>query len=104
MPVPEKAQATYNFCVFPRLADGIVGPSEGAPIAEPIVWAAPELKAKDAVVKPNPKHIMIEDMKAAGIKVIEPDAVEFESQVQQAYRKGEKSYHVKAFRGSKDGQ
>ncbi|MCJ1473117.1 hypothetical protein MMC13_001768 [Lambiella insularis] len=103
LPVPEKAQATYNFCVFPRYGDGVISPPENVPVHEPMVWTVPEVKAKDTTEKPNYRQNMIDDMKAAGGHVIEPDAAEFESQVQQAYRKGEKSYHVKAFRGSKDG-
>lgn len=35
--------------------------------------------------------------------VVEPDKQEFASQIVQAHRKGDVAYHVKAFRGSKDG-
>ena len=35
--------------------------------------------------------------------VIEPDVQEFASAVPEPHRKGEKAYHVKAFRGSKEG-
>lgn len=37
------------------------------------------------------------------IQVVRPDAQEFASAIPEAHRKGEKAYHVKAFRGSKDG-
>lgn len=46
---------------------------------------------------------ILQVLKAANAEVLEPQDVEFVSQLQQATRKGEKSYHVKAFRGSKDG-
>ena len=68
-----------------------------------MVWTVPEVKTKDTTDKPNYRQAMTEAIEAAGMQVIEPNAAEFESQMQQAYRKGEKSYHVKAFKGSKDG-
>ena len=36
-------------------------------------------------------------------RVIGPDEREFVSAVPEAHRKGEKAFHVKAFRGSKEG-
>lgn len=36
-------------------------------------------------------------------QVVRPDEREFASAVPEAHRKGEKAYHVKAFRGSKEG-
>ena len=104
LPVPEKAQATYNFCVFPTYGDGVSSPPESSAVHEPIVWTVPEHKAKDPTEKPNYRQSVIEAAASVNITVIEPNAEEFESQVQQALRRGEKSYHVKAFRGSKDGQ
>jgi hypothetical protein len=38
-----------------------------------------------------------------GKEVIFPDADEFASAVPESHRKGEKAYHVKAHRGSKEG-
>ncbi len=70
-----------------------------------MVWTVPELKPKEAEEgKPNLRQTMTEAVKAAKRNVLEPDATQFVSEVQQAYRKGEKAYHVKAFRGSKDGR
>lgn len=37
-------------------------------------------------------------------QVVGPNAKEFVSAMPEAHRKGEKAYHVKAFRGSKEGQ
>lgn len=37
------------------------------------------------------------------VRVVRPDAQEFASAIQEAHRKGEKAYHVKAHRGSKEG-
>ncbi|MCJ1410686.1 hypothetical protein MMC19_004772 [Ptychographa xylographoides] len=104
LPVPEKAQATYNFCVFPKYGDGAPSLPEGRPLHEAMVWTVPDVKAKDVGdEKPNYRKSMTEAVEATGMRVLEPDALEFASEVQQAYRKGEKAYHVKAFRGSKDG-
>lgn len=36
-------------------------------------------------------------------QVVRPDENEFVSAMPEAHRKGEKAYHVKAFRGSKEG-
>ena len=44
-----------------------------------------------------------ESLKPYKKRVIEPDKSEFASQIVQAHRKGETAFHVKAFRGSKDG-
>jgi hypothetical protein len=37
------------------------------------------------------------------VKITRPDEAEFASAVPESHRKSEKAYHVKAFRGSKDG-
>ena len=47
--------------------------------------------------------LLNERLKPLKRHVVEPDEKEFVSQTVQAYRKGEKAVHVKAFRGSKDG-
>ena len=38
-----------------------------------------------------------------GLEVLRPDPEEFASAMPEPHRKGEKAYHVKAFRGSKEG-
>ena len=50
------------------------------------------------------QRLLNKQLKTHDKKVIEPDEKEFVSQTTQAYRKGEKAVHVKAFRGSKDGR
>ena len=42
--------------------------------------------------------------KLKGTQVIVPSPKEFVSAMPEAHRKGEKAYHVKAFRGSKEGK
>ena len=103
LPVPEKAQAQYNFCVFTNTS------------AEQAVWTVPASIPKagmfgaDIPIEPDEtyKDILIrvfnERLKHRMKNVILPDEKEFVSQTVQAHRKGEKAVHVKAFRGSKDG-
>ncbi|KAL4961433.1 putative negative regulator of DNA transposition (Rtt106) [Aspergillus stella-maris] len=115
LPVPEKNQKQFNFCVIPRYADGINPPPEGESTPEAMVWTVNDGLAKSAfsgqrqqigngegetaeslvcqVLNDNISHV----------RVVRPDAQEFSSAIPEAHRKGEKAYHVKAFRGSKEG-
>lgn len=114
LPVPEKAQAQYNFCVFPLNGDGVRA-SESGSEAEQILWTVPITPPKPGTVdsdihagddepyKSVLLRLLNERLKRNGKEVIEPKEKEFVSQTVQAYRKGEKAVHVKAFRGSKDG-
>ena len=107
LPVPEKAQAQYNFCVLSATADG--------PATDQIVWTVPETAPKDGtfvgstISHPGQTYrallitLLNESLKPYNKRVVEPDKQEFASQVVQAHRKGELAYHIKAFRGSKDG-
>ncbi|KAI4172267.1 MAG: hypothetical protein LQ343_003702 [Gyalolechia ehrenbergii] len=102
VPVPEKAQPQYNYCIFPRDEEH----------GEQILFTVPGGKMKpeaitcDDVVDPEESYKdVVTRMLNKRLKnpVLEPDEKEFVSQVAQAHRKGEKAVHVKAFRGSKDG-
>ena len=107
LPVPEKAQAQYNFCVLPASTDGIA--------ADQIVWTVPDSIPKEGtfvgLTASNPGEtcrtilitILNEALRSYKKRIIEPDKKQFASQVVQALRKGEPAYHIKAFRGSKDG-
>ena len=106
LPVPEKAQAQYNFCVLSATTDELV--------TDQIVWTVPDSVPKDGIVvglNPHPGEtyrtllisILNEALKPHKKRVIEPEKKQFSSQVVQAHLKGEPAYHIKAFRGSKDG-
>ena len=107
LPVPEKAQAQYNFCIFSATPDGLA--------TDQTLWTVPDSVPKDGafvgLTTPQPGEtcrtllitILNEALKPYKKRVIEPDKQEFASQVVQAHRKGESAYHIKAFRGSKDG-
>ncbi|KAL8811518.1 MAG: hypothetical protein Q9200_001741 [Gallowayella weberi] len=100
LPVPEKAQPQYSFCVLPSSGD------------DQVLFTVPGTKIKpeaiDSEVSINPEESYKEAMirilnKRLKRKVIEPDEKDFVSAMAQAHRKGEKAVHVKAFRGNKDG-
>ena len=101
LPVPEKAQAAKNFCVLPKAATEGVAGIDGF---EPIVWTASDAKGRgDPEDALTASESILQALRAAKAHVIEPSDNEFASQLQQALRKGEKAYHVKAFKGNKDG-
>ena len=54
----------------------------------------------DRIVEAALEYIMRKDK----TKVTYPEEAEFVSATPEAHRKGEKAYHVKAFKGSKDGR
>jgi hypothetical protein len=112
--VPEKAQANYNFCVFPFNGDGVnTAASDGA---EQILWTVPNTVVKPTNVSGKVAVESEDTYKSLLIRVLNrcleqyqkqvvvPNEKEFTSQTTQVYRKGEKAVHVRAFRGSKDGK
>lgn len=112
LPVPEKAKRQHNFVVIPLHGDG-VNPLpdylKSSP-PEPILWMFEEATGKNIVEGEDPgpapmaeaiHHCLIQA--GTGKTVIFPEAEEFESAIPQSHRKGEKAYHVKGHRGSKEG-
>jgi hypothetical protein len=115
--VPEKAQKQYNFCLIPTTALGLgdKAPKNGS-TEEALLWTvndgAPlsvrfhdptmqgEIGQSDHVLEAVLEYTMRDSKK----KVTYPDEAEFVSATPESHRKGEKAYHVKAFRGSKDGE
>ncbi|KAL5042267.1 histone chaperone rtt106 [Aspergillus fruticulosus] len=115
LPVPEKTQRQFNFCVIPQYADGINPPPNGEPAPETIMWTINDGPAKAAfsghgqqigngegeTAESLVRGVLNENL--SHIQVVRPDAQEFASAMPEGHRKGEKAYHVKAFRGSKEG-
>lgn len=113
LPVPEKAQRQQCFVVFPLPGSQS---SDGTP-AEPLVWTTNETKGQPEAVSVSTRlHRSEEDtfvdvtrgeldhfMASLSKKTILPDEREFASEIPQSHRKGEKAFHTKAFRGSKEG-
>jgi len=107
LPVPEKAQAQYNFCIFAS--------PEVESAGEQLLWTVPSTIPKSGAITgeiavqadDTYKSFLVsainKALKSRWKHVVEPTANEFASQIVQAHRKGETAFHVKAFRGSKDG-
>ncbi|KAJ6079871.1 hypothetical protein N7467_009624 [Penicillium canescens] len=115
LPVPEKTQKQFNFCIIPEYADGITPPPEGTTVSEAMVFTIADGPAK-AAFSGNGQQIgngsgetaegllrKILNDNLSHINVVRPDDRQFVSAMPEAHRKGEKAYHVKAFRGSKEG-
>ncbi|OQE82048.1 hypothetical protein PENNAL_c0038G11240 [Penicillium nalgiovense] len=115
LPVPEKTQKQFNFCIIPEYADGITPPPEGSAASEAMVFTIADGPAKAAFSGDGKqlghgpgesaeafiRKILNENM--SHTNVVRPDDKQFVSAMPEAHRKGEKAYHVKAFRGSKEG-
>ena len=115
LPVPEKAQRQWNFVIFANETIDLKT-GERAPDAEQIVWTMPEtaaanIKAADGF-EPLPVDTYVTStirsintcIKSHGKGVIIPTEQEFASAIPQSHRKGEPAHHVKAHKGSKDGE
>ena len=110
LPMPEKQARQMNFCLFPKpgamLADGrpaeqiVFVMNETAPAGASIL--ASGLKEDDTYVTVTTSALET-FLSPFGKRVVMPDAAEFASIIPQSHRKGEKAYHVKAHRGSKEG-
>ncbi|KAF2466869.1 Rtt106-domain-containing protein [Lindgomyces ingoldianus] len=112
LPVPEKAKRQHNFVVLPIHGDGVNPVPEHLKASPPeaIVWTFEEATGKNIIEGEDPgpgpmaeaiHHCLIQA--GTGKSVIFPTAEDFQSAIVQNHRKGEKAYHVKAHRGSKDG-
>lgn len=116
LPVPEKTQRQVNFCIIPQYSDGINPPPGGETAAEAMVCTVNDGPPKAAYSGTGQPVAISEGDTAEKLvrrilngnltqaKVTGPDEREFVSATPEAHRKGEKAYHVKAFRGSKEGR
>lgn len=107
LPVPEKQARQMYFAAFPQ---------KDSP-TEPLLFVMNETSPHNSIVCGAPISMSETDtyvtlceealnlwLKPHGKKVIRPSAAEFASSIEQSHRKGEKAYHVKAHRGSKEGE
>ncbi|EME44813.1 hypothetical protein DOTSEDRAFT_53786 [Dothistroma septosporum NZE10] len=110
LPVPEKQQRQWNFCVFPKAG---ATTAEGTP-CEQMVFTLNETKPDDALSTSREKlegdtYVTVTEpeidqmLQPYGKQVIRPTEDEFASSIPQSHRKGEKAYHVKAHKGTKEG-
>jgi hypothetical protein len=112
LPVPEKAKKQHNFIILPIHGDGVTPVPDAlkGAVPEPILWTYEEPTGKNLIEGQDPSPAPIAEaihhcmMRAGSSKApIFPDARDFSSAVPESHRKGEKAYHVKAHRGSKEG-
>ncbi|KAJ5611609.1 hypothetical protein N7528_008714 [Penicillium herquei] len=134
LPVPDKAQKQFNFCIIPEYADGVTSPQPGMPAFDCMVFTVPDGPAKTAfsgsgeqighsegetlenlirnILNENlpnwpaperQKNVKLESDQALNSeKVVRPHRSIFLNKELMNTR-NEEAYHVKAFRGSKDG-
>lgn len=107
LPVPEKNQKQYNFCLLPS--------TEKASSVEPIIWTVnhgplKSCKIEDpdlAKIAPGPDDVLENALnhvlQKTGLQLTLPSEKEFASAIRESHRKSDIAYHVKAFRGSKEG-
>ncbi|OAL32793.1 hypothetical protein AYO20_07750 [Fonsecaea nubica] len=107
LPIPEKAAKQYNFVLLLK--------PDSNNNTDAIIWAVSDGPLKSghipssdlAKIAPGPDD-MLENalgylLQKSGKSLTLPTAEEFSSAKPESHRKGDKAYHVKAFRGSKDG-
>lgn len=111
LPVPEKQQRQWNFVLFPQ--NGATN-EEGMP-CEQMVFTMNETKPDDAssstrAVVEGDTYVSVTEpelntfLQPYGKRVVKPTDAEFSSSIPQSHRKGEKAYHIKAHKGSKEGE
>ncbi|EHY55624.1 hypothetical protein HRR83_007839 [Exophiala dermatitidis] len=132
LPVPEKATKQYNFCLLPRSTSTSTSNSTSTnstytnsgstSTVEPIIWTVNHGPLKSLQIS-DPKltkiisdsdsepdqtfsialnHIL-QTATRGNVSLTYPTETEFASAKPESHRKSDKAYHVKAFRGSKDG-
>jgi len=109
LPVPEKQARQSNFILFPKAGASVLG----QPVEQVLfvmnetppntVTLHGEVTSEDDTYVTVTLRALNQWLKPSGKQVVSPSPAEFASSIPQAHRKGEKAYHVKAFRGSKEG-
>lgn len=110
LPVPEKQQRQWSFALFPK--SGAVN-ADGKPCEQAVFTmnetAPTGVTSADHAVTENDTFISVTEsglnrlLRTQGKRVVFPAEAVFASSIPQPHRKGEKAYHVKAHRGSKEG-
>ena len=112
VPVPDRPQRQFYFCVFPKHGDGVTTSAADPAATDAIVWTIPDAIAEAAsgesvTAQPGTYKSLLtavlNKQTPEGIEVVEANEREFASTIVQSHRRGEKAVHVKAFRGTKDG-
>ena len=126
--VPEKATRQRNYVIIPKGGDGVTTSTDDGATngAEPIVWTVPETAPKTVTLgagvdagsgADGDANTTADDETYVSVisraikegwgrrrEVVTPRKEEFVSALTESHRKGEPAWHVKAFRGSKEGK
>jgi hypothetical protein len=113
LPVPEKTTKQYNFCLLPNPV-----PSSQQP-TEPMIWTVPHGPVKTLNIHSTALSAIASQQSCSDDQILEkalafvlsrhnveltqPSTEEFASATPESHRKKDTAYHVRAFRGSKDG-
>ena len=110
LPVPEKVGRSWNYVFLGREmgVEGVVftvnEPSgKKGEKRQEYVGEDLEMVKRYAGSVGGSENLLEAAMAMAGVTLTVPEEKEFASATPEAHRKGEKAFHVKAFRGSKDG-
>ncbi|ETN42512.1 uncharacterized protein HMPREF1541_01669 [Cyphellophora europaea CBS 101466] len=98
LPVPEKASKQFNYIFLPNAASTF----------EPVLFTLPATPLKPGTFTLPSSATTLDEalnhiLPSHNLSLTLPNADEFASATPEPHRKSEKAYHVKAFRGSKDG-
>lgn len=115
LPVPEKTTKQYNFCLLPNTAPA----SPAQPSTEPMIWTVPHGPVKTLNIHSTALSAIASQQAGSDDQIFEealsfvlsrhsvvltqPSTDEFASATPEPHRKKDTAYHVRAFRGSKDG-
>lgn len=108
--MPDKAARQWNFCIFPKGSEGLGDGNSDAlvftiPDGAPKTASGPGMDAAGGNDTTTYKSLLIGVINSLlkRAAVLEPAENIFHSAVPQSHRKGEKAFHVKAHKGSKEG-
>lgn len=115
LPVPEKATKQYNFCLLPNTVLG----SATEQLREPMMWTVPHGPVKSLNILSDSLSTIASDNAGSDDQILEsalsfllarhnvqltqPSKDEFASAKPESHHKNDTAYHVRAFRGSKEG-
>lgn len=106
MAVPDKQARQTNFVLYPKVEEGVepvvFALNEAAPVQGALTGCG-AIEEGDTYASLTEKSLN-RTLVLTGIKLVKPTDAEFASAIPQSHRKGEKGYHVRAHRGSKEGE
>ncbi|QIW97355.1 hypothetical protein AMS68_002873 [Peltaster fructicola] len=105
LPVPDKAQRQQNYVIIPKETsqEQILFTMNEAIDKTGSIGVRSTATQEEKTFTSVTTQELAAFLSKQGKKLTRPNDKEFASSIPQSHRKGEKAYHVKAFRGSKDG-